>query len=46
LHDDDLGLIGYQPPDIGISPIADMDAHQTIVTARWRRRAAPRAEEG
>src|SRR5947208_12406749 len=22
-----------QPPDIGISPIADMDAHQTIVTA-------------
>ncbi|WP_241202293.1 MULTISPECIES: hypothetical protein [unclassified Caballeronia] len=22
-----------QPPGIGISPIADMDAHQTIVTA-------------
>jgi len=22
-----------QPPAIGISPIADMDAHQTIVTA-------------
>jgi hypothetical protein len=22
-----------QPPRIGISPIADMDAHQTIVTA-------------
>src|ERR1700675_2277617 len=22
-----------QPPDLGISPVADMDAHQTIVTA-------------
>ena len=22
-----------RPPDIGISPIADMDAHRTIVTA-------------
>ncbi|HEX2462711.1 MAG TPA: hypothetical protein VHJ58_21405 [Vicinamibacterales bacterium] len=33
-----------QPPGIGISPIADMDAHQTIVT-RWQRRAALRRQE-
>ncbi len=31
-----------QPPGIGISPIADMDVHQTIVSACWLRRAGLR----
>ena len=30
-----------QPPGIGISPIADMDAHQTILTAALRRPKSP-----
>jgi hypothetical protein len=31
-----------QPPGIGITPIASMDAHQTIVTAVLTAKSAPR----
>src|SRR5271166_5576442 len=30
------------PPGIGVSPVADMGAHQTIVTAALAAKAAPR----
>src|SRR5258707_7563801 len=34
-----IGIV--QPPGIGISPIADMDAHQTIVTAVLAANSSP-----